>query len=137
MKKFYAAFLIIICLFSFASCDAPGVYKLDDYLPPLIDITTQYPYITSIEVTDNTSGASLEFVDSANLDSIRMRLEGIKCIREKDDGSYPIVYTIVFNTTDSVFTIGIASENDYVIDGYHYEAMRSGVDMLYFAGLFN
>ncbi|MGN1408795.1 MAG: hypothetical protein ACI4XJ_01330 [Eubacteriales bacterium] len=136
MRNLKGIVIILICIFVLISCDSPGVYKLDDYLPPLMDITTQYPYITSIEVTEESSGVTLEFTEGKELDSIRMRFEGIKCIREKDGGDNEILYTVTFHTTDADFTIGISSAEDYIIDGYHYEAMRSGVDLLYFGGLF-
>lgn len=134
--RYLKGFIISLCVFMLISCDAPGVYKLDDHLPPIMDITTQYPYVTSIEVTDNSSGVTLEFTEEKELGSIRMRFEGIKCIRENDSVEHEILYTVVFHTTDSDFTIEIYSETDYVIDGYHYEAMRFSVDLFYFNALF-
>lgn len=118
------------------SCTTPGVYILDENLPVLIDPSTQYPYTEKITVTDHASGKVLEFTDGISHDQIRMRLEGIRCIREKDDGSYPLLYTVEFTTTEGIVTLGIASEYDYILNGYHYEAMRSSVDLFYFAGLF-
>jgi len=125
------ALTVVLC-----SCMTPGVYILDENLPVLIDPATQYPYTEKITVTDHASGKVLEYTDGISHDQIRMRLEGIRCIREKDDGSYTPLYTVEFTTTEGVVTLGIASAYDYILDGYHYEAMRSSVDLFYFAGLF-
>lgn len=134
MKRFVIlafALTMVLC-----SCMTPGVYILDENLPVLIDPTTQFPYTEKITVTDHSTDKVLEYTDGVSHNQIRMRLEGIHCIREKDDGSYTPVYTVEFTTTEGTVTLGIASEYDYILDGYHYEAMRSSVDMLYFAGLF-
>ena len=118
------------------SCGTPGVYLLDDYLPKLIDPATQYPYTEKITVTQCSTGKVLEFMEGSDHDLIRMRLEGIQCIREKDSGALMPLYTIEFTTTEGIVTLQIASEYDYILDGYVYEAMRSSVDLLYFDGLF-
>ena len=118
------------------ACGTPGVYVLDEYLPVLIDPATQYPYTEKITVTETATGKVLEYTEGTDHDRIRMRLEGIQCIREKDDGSYTPVYTVAFTTTEGVVTVGIASEYDFILDGYHYEAMRSSADLYFFAGLF-
>lgn len=134
MKRILTVLLAMMVLLT--ACGTPGVYILDESLPVLIDPTTQYPYTEKITVTDHASGKVLEYTDGTSHDQIRMRLEGIRCIREKDDGSYTPLYTVEFTTTEGVVTLGIASAYDYILDGYHYEAMRSSVDLFYFAGLF-
>lgn len=134
MKRY--AILGLALVMMLCSCMTPGVYILDENLPVLIDPTTQYPYTEKITVTEHATGKVLEYTDGISHDQIRMRLEGIHCIREKDDGTYTPVYTVEFTTTEGIVTLGIASEYDYILNGYHYEAMRSSVDMLYFAGLF-
>lgn len=129
--------LLLLALAIFmVSCGTPGVYLLDDYLPVLIDPSTQYPYTEKITVTNCSTGAVLAFTDGSSHDLIRMRLEGIQCMRSKDDGSLTPLYTVEFTTTEGVVTLHIASEYDYILDGYHYEALRSSVDLLYFDGLF-
>ena len=134
MKRTLILLLSLVILLT--ACGTPGVYILDENLPVLIDPTTQYPYTEKITVTDHASGKVLEYTDGISHDQIRMRLEGIHCIREKDDGTHTPLYTVEFTTTEGIVTLGIASEYDYILDGYHYEAMRSSVDLFYFAGLF-
>ncbi|MBQ8185351.1 MAG: hypothetical protein IJ037_00585 [Clostridia bacterium] len=128
--------LLLSAALFLASCGTPGVYLLDDHLPELIDPSTQYPYTEKITVTQCSTGKVLEYTEGSDHDLIRMRLEGIRCIREKDTGALTPLYTIEFTTTDGTVTLHIASEYDYILDGYVYEAMRSSVDLLYFDGLF-
>ena len=42
MKRVIAFVCAFICLAILSSCDAPGVYSLNDSLPPLIDSETEY-----------------------------------------------------------------------------------------------
>ena len=130
---------IVICLtLLFTGCDTLKVYNFSEMLPPLMDIETQYPYTVKITVTESVTGESVEFNEGRDHELIRMQLEGIQSIRDKydvEEHGEPR-YTVEFQTTTGKFTLVILSEVDFLIDGYHYESVRSGADLYYFASLF-
>ena len=139
MKHFLSALLAAAILLSgllLIGCDAPGVYRMDDVLPPLIDAKTQYPYVESITVEQASSGKTLELTAPAELDKLRMQFEGIKAIREKTEGETEYLYRVTFFTTDGEMQLFIVSGEQYVMDGYLYEIMRAGIDLVYFDSLF-
>ena len=136
MKRVIAFVCAFICLAILSSCDAPGVYSLNDSLPPLIDSETQYPYVQSVDIT-NSDGNTVTLVSSAEMDNIRMKFEGIKCVKEKSPEQYEILYTVTFNTKDGKYTISVISEDKLIIDGVAYDVLRGGADLFYLASLFN
>ena len=136
MKRVIAFVCAFICLAMLSSCDAPGVYSLNDSLPPLIDSETQYPYVQSVDVT-NSDGNTVTLVSSAEMDNIRMKFEGIKCVKEKSPEPSEILYTVTFNTNDGKYTISVISEDKLIIDGVAYDVLRGGADLFYLASLFN
>ena len=136
MKRVIAYVCAFICLAILSSCDAPGVYSLNDSLPPLIDSETQYPYVQSVDVT-NSDGNTVTLVSSAEMDNIRMKFEGIKCVKEKSSEPSEILYTVTFNTNDGEYTISVISEDKLIIDGVTYDVLRGGADLFYLASLFN
>ena len=136
MKRVIAFVCAFICLAMLSSCDAPGVYSLDGSLPPLIDSETQYPYVQSVDVT-NSDGNTVTLVSSADMDNIRMKFEGIKCVKEKSPEPSEILYTVTFNTNDGKYTISVISEDKLIIDGVTYDVLRGGADLFYLASLFN
>ena len=136
MKRVIAFVCAFICLAILSSCDAPGVYSLDGSLPPLIDSETQYPYVQSVDVT-NSDGNTVTLVSSAEMDNIRMKFEGIKCVKEKSPEPSEILYTVTFNTNDGEYTISVISEDKLIIDGVTYDVLRGGADLFYLASLFN
>ena len=136
MKRVIAFVCAFICLAILSSCDAPGVYSLNDSLPPLIDSETQYPYVQSVDVT-NSDGNTVTLVSSAEMDNIRMKFEGIKCVKEKSPEPSEILYTVTFNTNDGEYTISVISEDKLIIDGVAYDVLRGGADLFYLASLFN
>lgn len=136
MKRVIAFVCAFICLAMLSSCDAPGVYSLDGSLPPLIDSETQYPYVQSVDVT-NSDGNTVTLVSSAEMDNIRMKFEGIKCVKEKSPEPSEILYTVTFNTNDGKYTISVISEDKLIIDGVAYDVLRGGADLFYLASLFN
>ena len=137
MKHIISTFFTIVLLISLVSCDAPGVYKIDDDLPPIINSETQYPYILSVDVTDEITGNTVTLVSSSDIDTIHMKFEGIKCTKNDSVSSDSCVYTVSFNTDTDSFSIGVISETELIINSTGYEAMRGGADMMYLAGLFN
>lgn len=136
MKRVIAFVCAFICLAMLSSCDAPGVYSLDGSLPPLIDSETQYPYVQSVDIT-NSDGNTVTLVSSAEMDNIRMKFEGIKCVKEKSPEPSEILYTVTFNTNDGKYTISVISEDKLIIDGVTYDVLRGGADLFYLASLFN
>lgn len=136
MKRVIAFVCAFICLAMLSSCDAPGVYSLNDSLPPLIDSETQYPYVQSVDVT-NSAGNTVTLVSSGEMDNIRMKFEGIKCVKEKSSEPSEILYTVTFNTNDGEYTISVISEDKLIIDGVTYDVLRGGADLFYLASLFN
>ena len=136
MKRVIAFVCAFICLAILSSCDAPGVYSLNDSLPPLIDSETQYPYVQSVDVT-NSAGNTVTLVSSAEMDNIRMKFEGIKCVKEKSPEQSETLYTVTFNTNDGKYTISVISEDKLIIDGVTYDVLRGGADLFYLASLFN
>ena len=136
MKRVIAFVCAFICLAILSSCDAPGVYSLNDSLPPLIDSETQYPYVQSVDVT-NSDGNTVTLVSSGEMDNIRMKFEGIKCVKEKSPEQSETLYTVTFNTNDGEYTISVISEDKLIIDGVAYDVLRGGADLFYLASLFN
>ena len=136
MKRVIAFVCAFICLAILSSCDAPGVYSLNDSLPPLIDSETQYPYVQSVDVT-NSAGNTVTLVSSTEMDNIRMKFEGIKCVKEKSPEPSETLYTVTFNTNDGEYTISVISEDKLIIDGVAYDVLRGGADLFYLASLFN
>lgn len=136
MKRVIAFVCAFICLAMLSSCDAPGVYSLDGSLPPLIDSETQYPYVQSVDVT-NSAGNTVTLVSSGEMDNIRMKFEGIKCVKEKSPEQSETLYTVTFNTNDGKYTISVISEDKLIIDGVAYDVLRGGADLFYLASLFN
>ena len=136
MKRVIAFVCAFICLAILSSCDAPGVYSLNDSLPPLIDSETQYPYVQSVDVT-NSDGNTVTLVSSGEMDNIRMKFEGIKCVKEKSPEPSETLYTVTFNTNDGEYTISVISEDKLIIDGVAYDVLRGGADLFYLASLFN
>lgn len=136
MKRVIAFVCAFICLAILSSCDAPGVYSLNDSLPPLIDSETQYPYVQSVDIT-NSDGNTVTLVSSGEMDNIRMKFEGIKCVKEKSSEQSEILYTVTFNTNDGKYTISVISEDKLIIDGVAYDVLRGGADLFYLASLFN
>lgn len=136
MKRVIAFVCAFICLAILSSCDAPGVYSLNDSLPPLIDSETQYPYVQSVDIT-NSDGNTVTLVSSGEMDNIRMKFEGIKCVKEKSPEQSEILYTVTFNTNDGEYTISVISEDKLIIDGVAYDVLRGGADLFYLASLFN
>lgn len=136
MKRVIAFVCAFICLAMLSSCDAPGVYSLDGSLPPLIDSETQYPYVQSVDVT-NSDGNTVTLVSSGEMDNIRMKFEGIKCVKEKSPEQSETLYTVTFNTNDGKYTISVISEDKLIIDGVAYDVLRGGADLFYLASLFN
>ena len=78
--------IIALCLSALllAACDAPGVKYLEEMMPPLIEKTTGYTVTQSIVVTRLSTAESVEFSTPAEMEAFHQRLEGVKCIHDKE-----------------------------------------------------
>jgi len=126
------ALLMVFCL---AGC-ASDIF-LDEVIPELMDITTQYPHVEKVTVT-NAAGESLEYTDAEMHDNIRMRFEGVQCTRKKADApaADDVQFTVTFHTVDGETVVYVLSGSSYVIGEYAYKAITFGVDTVYFENLF-
>ena len=136
MKKIALLLSVLLTALFLVSCDAPGVILLDSLLPPLTEESTGYTVTESIVVTNLLTEASVTFSTPAEMNTLHMQLEGVKCIRNKDKTGMKPSFMITFITADAATSLYILDEKNYLLDDEHYEAMRSGVDMYYLNGLF-
>lgn len=134
MKKLIPLIVLILSALLLMGCGSLQTYDIGDLLPDVWDITTQYPYTQQITVTNCVTGDTVEFTDALDMNVVRMQLEGIQCIREKESES-PI-FEISFKTPDGITKLGIISEYYYMFDGYRYNAIGNGVDLVFFNNLF-
>ncbi len=135
---FFAAVLVLFGLFA---CDKTTAYLLDDFIPPLMDKETQYPYVTEITVTDIATGEIKTFTDGTDHNRIRMIFEELECVRTKAEAEVVAGYAVTFVTTEESVTITIPMAESYLaryvyIGEYEFEILRSGVDTAYFTSLF-
>ena len=130
--------IIALCLSALllVSCDAPGVKLLEDMLPPLTEKTTGYTVTQSIVVTQLSTANSVEFSTPAEMEAFHQRLEGVKCVRDKEQTGELLLYSVTFFTKDAAETFYVVSDNVFVFDGYCYDVMRGGLDTVYLASLF-
>ncbi len=136
MKTLKIPAILLLAVLMLISCDAPGVMLLDEQLPPLTEKTTDYTVTTSILVTRLSTEETVEFTTPQEMDAFHQRLEGVKCIRDKNLSGLLARYTITFFTADSAETLFVVSEKDFILGEYHYEAMRGGIDTVYLESLF-
>ena len=136
MKKFLGAIIIAIIILSTLSCSSLRTYYLDEYLPELIDITTQYPYTESITVTEVSTGKTVDFTTGEEMDNIRMQFEGIECTRHDLTENYAPAYEVCFRTTDGDVILGIASTTHFIIGEYRFSSIALKFDLFYFEKLF-
>ena len=128
-----AAVLTLVCLTGCASA-----MFLDEVIPELMDITTQYPHVEKVTVTNGATGASIEYTDPEMQDNIRMMFEGVQCTRRKGNGvaADEPLFTVTFHAVDGDTVIYVLSGSSYVIGEYTYKAITFGVDTVYLENLF-
>ena len=128
-----AAVLAVLCL---AGC-ASDIF-LDEVIPELIDISTQYPHVEKVTVTNEATGESIEYTDPKMQDNIRMIFEGVQCTRKKGSGvpADGVLFTVTFHALDGDTVIYVLSGSSYVIGEYTYKAITFGVDTVYLENLF-
>ena len=125
--------LAVLCL---AGC-ASDIF-LDEVIPELIDISTQYPHVEKVTVQNGATGESIEYTDPKMQDNIRMMFEGVQCTRKKGSGSYVDEprFTVTFHALDGDTVIEVYSSMIYEIGEYTYKAITFGVDTVYLENLF-
>ena len=113
-------------------------YFLDEVIPELIDISTQYPHVEKVTVTNGATGESVEYTDPKMQDNIRMIFEGVQCTRSKGSGvpADGVLFTVTFHTVDGDTAVYVLSQSSYVIGEYTYKAITFGVDTVYLENLF-
>ncbi|MBQ4350336.1 MAG: hypothetical protein II768_03695 [Clostridia bacterium] len=137
MKKIALILALLLAALFLSACDAPGVTVLDELMPPLTEKATGYAVTTEIRITKLTTGESVSFTEPADLNSVHMRFEGIKCIRDKKFDDIQPLYNVAFFTDTSADSFDVCTATDFIYGEYHYDAMRSGVDFVWLEGLFN
>lgn len=137
--KLSAVLLCVLLAVLFVSCDAPGVFRLDDALPQLSDDTAGIQNILSVTIEDLSSGESVSFSEASEINAVRMRFEGIKYIREKAAGTEETGYRVTFITDGGKndLTLSFSSSDSFTMGEYRCDIMYSGIDTVYFAGLFD
>ena len=113
-------------------------YFLDDIIPELIDISTQYPHVEKVTVQNGATGEAIEYTDPKMQDNIRMIFEGVQCTRRKGSGvpADGVLFTVTFHALDGDTVIYVLSGSSYVIGEYTYKAITFGVDTVYLENLF-
>ena len=137
MKKIALLLALLFAALLLVSCDAPGVTVLDSLMPPLTEKATGYAVTTEIRITKLTTGESVSFTEPADLNRVHLQFEGIKCIRDKKFDDIQPLYNVAFFTESGADSFDVCTATDFIYGGYHYDAMRSGVDFLWLEGLFN
>lgn len=134
--KIRIAAAILLAVFCFTGC-ASDIF-LDEVIPELMDITTQYPHVEKVTVVDGATGESIEYTDPEMQDNIRMMFEGVQCTRKKGSSSYVDEprFTVTFHALDGDTVIEVYSGMIYEIGEYTYKAITFGVDMVYLENLF-
>lgn len=142
MKRFVLFITVFLLALGLTSCGELTAYNFDDFIPPLNDIETQYPYVEKIIVTKTETGEAVEFTEWSDHNKIRMMFEEMKCARREKAPDISVGYTVSFvtvNETVDIFIPVVEGEyqSDYAyIGGYEFEFLANGVDTFYFESLF-
>ncbi|MBQ9717700.1 MAG: hypothetical protein IJV76_06875 [Clostridia bacterium] len=135
-RKFMILSALLLAAVFLTSCASD--YFLDEVIPELIDISTQYPHVEKVTVTNGATGESVEYTDPKMQDNIRMIFEGVQCTRSKGSGvpAEGVLFTVTFHTVDGDTVVEVLSQSSYVIGEYTYKAITFGVDTVYLENLF-
>ena len=134
-RKFMILSALLLAAVFLTGCASD--YFLDEILPELIDISTQYPHVEKVTVTNGATGESVEYNDPKMQDNIRMLFEGVQCTRKKGSvtADEPL-FTVTFHALDGDTVIYVLSDSYYEIGEYTYKAITFGVDTVYLENLF-
>lgn len=137
MKRNFGILLtVLLTALCFAGC-ASDIF-LDEVIPELMDITTQYPHVEKVTVLNGATDESIEYTDPEMQDNIRMMFEGVQCTRKKASGvsADEPLFTVTFHALDGDTVVYVLSGSSYVIGEYTYKAITFGVDTVYLENLF-
>ena len=136
IRKILLLTAVLLALVLLTGC-ASDIF-LDEVIPELMDITTQYPHVEKVTVVNGGTGESIEYTDPAMQDNIRMMFEGVQCTRKKGSGTAAgePLFTVTFHALDGDTVIYVLSGSSYVIGEYTYKAITFGVDLVYLENLF-
>ncbi len=137
MKRNFGILLaVLLTAFCFTGC-ASDIF-LDEVIPELMDITTQYPHVEKVTVMNGATGESIEYTDPEMQDNIRMMFEGVQCTRKKTGApaADAVQFTVTFHAVDGDTVVYVLSGSSYVIGEYTYKAITFGVDTVYLENLF-
>ena len=142
MKRFVLLFTVLILTVGLMSCGDLTAYDLEDFIPPLMNIETQYPYVEKIIITKTETGETAEFTEWADHNRIRMLFEEMKCARREKAPEVATGFQISFVTVNETVDVFVPVENgayqaNYVYIGeYEFEPLVKGVDIFYFESIF-
>jgi len=142
MKRIAFFLCALLLTFGLISCGEVTAYYLDDFIPPLMDSNTQYPYVQKIIVEKTGTGETVEFTEGVDHNRIRMLFEEMRCIRREKSAETVVGFKVSFVTTNETVDLFIPAEEgqyqaDYVYIGeYEFELLANGVDVFYFESIF-
>ncbi len=137
-KRLFSLFAALLILCQLTGC----AVSLSDALPPLDNNETKMQNVTSVTVHRFTDEAVVTITDPMALNTLYNQLSGIRGTREKMEvqeymDTYAPLYMVVFTDADGTITeLFITDETTFYYDGYAYDALRGGADLLYFENLF-
>lgn len=137
-KHLFSLFAILLILCQLTGC----AVSLSDALPPLDDAATKTQNVTCVTVRRYADEAVFTITDPAALDTLYNQLSGIRGTRKKMEvreylDTYPPLYMITFaDGNGAVAELLLTDETTFYYDGYAYDALRGGADLLYFDSLF-
>lgn len=138
-KRLFSLLAALLILCQLTGC----AVSLSDALPPLDDATTKTQNVTTVTVRRYADEAVFTITDPVALDTLYSQLSGIRGTRKKMEvreylDTYPPLYMITFaDGNGAVAELLLTNETTFYYDGYAYDALRGGADLLYFANLFS
>ncbi len=137
-KSLFSLLAALLILCQLTGC----AVSLSDALPPLDDATTKTQNVTTVTVRRYADEAVFTITDPVALDTLYSQLSGIRGTRKKMEvreylDTYPPLYMITFaDGNGAVAELLLTNETTFYYDGYAYDALRGGADLLYFDSLF-
>ena len=138
-KRLFSLLAALLILCQLTGC----AVSLSDALPPLDDAAKKTQNVTTVAVRRYADEAVVTITDPVALDTLYSQLSGIRGTREKMEAreyldTYPPLYMISFaDGNGAVADLLLTDETTFYYDGYAYDALRGGADLLYFANLFS
>ena len=128
-RKFMILSALLLAAVFLTGCASD--YFLDEVIPELIDISTQYPHVEKVTVTNGATGESVEYTDPKMQDNIRMIFDGVQCTRSKGSGvpADGVLFTVTFHTVDGDTAAQIVRDlQPRLVIPMHYRSETFGFD---------